>query len=179
MEYLKWPADNKNLVYRGRQTLQYFHNEMLIRFPDKYKFTFDQLFNYLQLQEKNPADFIFGDEESPLNVLGRVVSDSKITDEQINDGFKALSKKLEGRLPRPSILGSALLSSLSGELGTLNLGVLGDAAIEVVKDTVKKGNEIGTALVDSTQTIIESSKYFIPAALLIVVAVFAYKAKKA
>lgn len=134
MAYITWAGDNQNYVYQGKNSLQLFHNEMAMRYPDVYKLTFQQLVDYVQLQELNPLDYIFGDETSPLHELGKSIITQKIDDAKINDAFKELAKKLEGKLPPKNRMLNALLSALSGQLGKFDFNVIGDASIEVIKD---------------------------------------------
>jgi len=139
----------------GYDAIQIFHNENAIRFPGKYKISFQRL---LEILKGRVGGMFF------LEGLGLGINSSGISYSRVADAMKSLSKASQGGIPAKN---SDFTNALIREATSFNFEMLGDAAIETVKDISNGGVILGKKLVDAGTGIIDTAKYTVPLLILV------------
>lgn len=150
----------------GNDCLKYYHNEMIYNFPQSYKWTFNQL-----------VDFINSKNRSTIAQIGSAIESIDMSEKAAGQAMEKLSLAGKGQIAYNS---SSFLQALNDEYSKLDLvDALGDTAIETAKDLAKGAQRVGDVVIDTGKNILDVSTWAIPLLIFGGAAFFIFNKAKA
>lgn len=149
----------QNDMDTGREAIKYFHNKMVMLYPDQYTISMDFLIN--KVGGAAPNDF--------LDALGMAIKAIEMTSSQVEDAMEALADGANGGIPKQTKFFTALkdraMVLTPGDWVEALPGIAADSAIDIAKGAQK----VGDAVIDTGKSLLAIGPILIVGAVIFIV----------
>jgi hypothetical protein len=164
------PYENYDDYAKGKEALIAYHNEMVKLYPFAYFWSFEELVRYVTTRPQGHKFAIEG--------IGLGIINSEASNKIVQDAMRNLAQAGRGKVPsNVTAFSQAIAGQLSTTINYVDLSfIVSESVAQVIDATAKVGGklvDIGDAALDSTKSLISSTKWIVPV-LILGAAVVAY-----